>query len=400
MKNFSSLAADNLLFVFGSFLVNIYAARVLDTQDFADFTYYFAIFNLLNLVGMSFVFEQVMRLVDLSKNIETATIFLYLSVPYLFFTLVAILILHNFIDTPEPIISVWLFIASMFYLYRRYCHLTKNYSFGFVCSLLYLGILIMTHIWLNSSSAYLSTKKIYLSLTIASFSILILYLFALAKDLNFRKNETRIFSTTDFIYNGFSVFGTGLISLFITNLYIILGSLTDDNNLISTIRIVFLIILPINHVCATIITYSLVPMRSYVSRRLFSELNLYMIKIFFVIFVILSLYSLTLTSSFDDVVQLLFSKELQYNLDRFQIFLLIILSVVHLPFSLYLRVNHRQLEVLLTTILSCIFLIGSVYFQKSISIESILISYIIYHLIYLIIICWRTYVCATYIRNV
>lgn len=400
MKNFSSLAADNLLFVFGSFLVNIYAARVLDIQDFADFTYHFAIFNLLNLVGMSFVFEQVMRLADLSKNMDTAITFLYLSVPYWFFTLFAILIFHNFIDTPETIISVWLFTASMFYLYRRYCHLTKNYRFGFFCSLLYLGILILTHIWLNSSSAYLSTKKIYLSLTIASFSVFLLYLFALAKDLNFRKIETKNFSKTDIINNGLSVFGTGLISLFMTNLYIILGSLTDDDNLISTIRILFLIILPINHICATITTYGLVPMRSFVSQRLFSELNRYMIKIFFVIFVILSFYSVTLTSSLDHVVLLLFNKELQYNLDRFQIFLLIILSSVYLPFSLYLRVNHRQVEVLLITIVSCIFLIGSVCLQKSISIESILISYIIYHLIYLIIICWRTYVCAAYIRNV
>jgi O-antigen/teichoic acid export membrane protein len=399
MKKFPFLAVDNFLFVFGSFLINMYAARILSVQDFATFTFVFAVFNFLQLIGISFVFEQVMRLNSLTKKSNTAILFTHLGLSNFLFIIFLVVVFHQVAEIKNPIIvSIWLIVGSNYFLIRKYNHLTGGYVFGSICSILYLCILICVYLIIKKIEYSSSYEQIFVCMTIAAFLVSLLYAYLIFTDYKSRQINEKNYFYYDIIKNGFSVFGTGLITLFITNLYILIGSAINDEYLVASVRMLFLTILPINHISSIIITYAIIPMRSLASQGSYRALQNYSLKLFLLIAVFLLLSAGIIVYFYEALMSILYQKDFQEEFSKLTVFLLVVLSILHIPLTLYLRVNQRQVEVMLSSVTSCVVLLVFLYLQNLITTDVMLQAYVVFHAVYLGIIIWRFVKCSIHLK--
>jgi O-antigen/teichoic acid export membrane protein len=385
-------SSDNLLFVLTNFIFQIYFARVLSYDDFGSMNIIYTIYIFIQMIMMSFYHEIFVVESRIHTIDDTISLFLGILKHIIFITSVmcitiaiAMLAIFSYLSLFDYIIiSISILLLVSFQFSRRIFHFTNSHKEGTLSSMLFLlSFMIILFICLYIDLIFTpSISFLILGLSTVPSLIFIIYY---TNKFNNKKNIYEL-SGIIFIKRGLVVFVSNLSYWISSNIYVFLIPIIGTIAMLGEFRILLLLVLPFNHIIASLNTIILTKIKIYYENKK-NNLSRRLVYLW-IVFICISgtIYGSIVFFFFNDLLLYIFDKSI--ILLPIEIFLLSIipmLSVMNLPSNMYLRVIKEQKLVAKSAIISLIMLIISILILSIVdnftSITIIFISYVVFYFI-------------------
>lgn len=362
-KRLITNSADNMLFVLGSMMIHILSARLMTSEEFGYFTSVFTFFVLAQAISLSFIHEPFIKYSDISDDLKANSLMIILLYKLIYWSGILFFLIFSFFfifgfeffSAPDYLLVCLCMSLSIAYQFTRRIHHFVGDGVGGVFS---------STIFASTSSLFLLgsiTFDINIDFQLAVTSIGIASLLGLAYNLrclkvfdaNARDNFEIDKDTLLNVRSGVVVLSGNIIFFLISNAYVPLLLLFSTLSDIGNLRIIFLILMPLNHLIASLNTLALTQIKQKlgdvdegVSARVF------VLRVFTWTAVLSLVYGCVVLFWFADIVWLIFGKDIPLNLfGSLSLLVLPALSVCNLPFSMYLRLIFKQSDVAISAML-------------------------------------------------